>query len=105
MGRRDCKRYPLLYYMYCIYLFFRNRGLINKRNKTWFSSQVKEEKTYAYIPDMVLKVLHNTLVDDGSLYRKIELSAQDPRNISTNIGPTPRPPTTELVALKKSRYT
>ena len=48
--------------------------------------------------------LENRLLDGLGMNQPVVLSAEDPRRVSSVLTPVPPPPTAELVAGKKSRF-
>lgn len=65
---------------------------------------VKEEKTYAYIPQIQGLVVQAKLDDKLPMCRKRSLGDDDPRKISKTLAPKPPPATATLVEMKKSRF-
>lgn len=78
----------------------------SKKIGRWTVVQRKTKKTYMYshVSEMMRKILRNRLESVGGMHQTAELSERDPRRISRTIAPKSPPPTTKLVAKKKSRF-
>ncbi|XP_070191418.1 uncharacterized protein [Littorina saxatilis] len=77
----------------------------NKKTGRWSVFPVKVPKTYHHIPALKLRIMEMRLQDPLPLHRKKPLAQEDPRRLSTHLAATSPPPTSELVAQKKSRFT
>ena len=66
-------------------------------------TQVKEQKEYDHIPELLRSIVVLRLEDKGGMHKTIPLKAGDPRLISSTLATAPPPPTSQLVSEKKSR--
>lgn len=67
-------------------------------------NEVKAQKKYPYISDLLRQILMKRLSDDIGMNRNVILEASDPRRLSATIAPKPPPPTQDLMAEKISRF-
>lgn len=88
---------------YALFLF-RYHRTYSKKTGRWTVVQRKTQKTYSHVSEIMRKILQNRLESVGGMHQTAELSERDPRRISRTIAPKSPPPTTELVAKKKSRF-
>ena len=77
--------------------------MYNKKSGRWTVTEVKEEKTYPHIPELIKTILKLRLNDAVGMQGKMVLEAEDPRHISRTLSFNPPPKTAELVEQKKSR--
>jgi hypothetical protein len=64
----------------------------------------KVVKKYPHIPQLKERAMNLRLADPEPLHRHKELSLADPRRISKHLAPVSPPPTSQIVASKKSRF-
>lgn len=67
-------------------------------------NEVKAQKKYPYISDLLRQILMKRLSDDIGMNRNVILEASDPRRLSATIASIPPPPTQDLMAEKISRF-
>lgn len=67
-------------------------------------NEVKAQKKYPYISDLLRQILMKRLSDDIGMNRNVILEASDPRRLSATIAHIPPPPTQDLMAEKISRF-
>lgn len=67
-------------------------------------NEVKAQKKYPYISDLLRQILMKRLSDDIGMNRNVILEASDPRRLSATIAPIPPPPSQDLMAEKISRF-
>ena len=65
----------------------------------------KTVKDYLYIPEILQKIVLKRLEDDVGMNLGLVLEADDPRRISSHLAPIPPPPTSQIVAEQRSRFT
>ena len=75
----------------------------NQRTKEWNAKIVKEEKSYAYIPMLMAKILHRRLVDTNKVTHHVSLSEDDPARIAPTIAQAPPVSSAELFAARDSK--
>lgn len=91
--------------LHMVYFYTDILGLILRRSTgRWTVVQRKTKKTYSHVSEIMRKILQNRLESVGGMHQTAELSERDPRRISRTIAQKSPPPTTELVAKKKSRF-
>lgn len=76
----------------------------SKKGGRWTVNEVKAQKKYPYISDLLRQILMKRLSDDIGMNRNVILEASDPRRLSATIAPIPPPPTQDLMAEKISRF-
>jgi hypothetical protein len=69
----------------------------------WAVRDEKEKKTYPYIGTLLKRVFHARALDQTGLHKKVVLSEDDPRRISSTIASVLPPPKEQLIAEQKSR--
>lgn len=67
-------------------------------------NEVKAQKKYPYISDLLRQILMKRLSDDIGINRNVILEASDRRRLSATIAPIPPRPTQDLMAEKISRF-
>lgn len=87
-----------------LFVFSYNRYFSKGANQ-WRFKYVKEQKTYSYISQLIVKILSEycNFHKERPLYKKRELEADDPRRLAENVAPLEAPATLELVAQRQSR--
>lgn len=76
----------------------------NQRTKSWDSKVIKKSKDYAYLTLMMAKVLNARMVDKGKVTRKVPLSSDDPRKISSTIAEVAPDKSIDIHKRKMSRF-
>lgn len=66
-------------------------------------NEVKAQKKYPYISDLLRQILMKRLSDDIGM-KNVILDASDPRRLSATIAPIRPPPTQDLMTEKISRF-
>ncbi|XP_052694407.1 uncharacterized protein LOC128172674 [Crassostrea angulata] len=82
----------------------RHQRFFSKKSGRWSTYGVKEKKKYPYSEKLMKACLENRLLDGIGMNQPSVLSVEDPRRVSSVLAPVPPPPTAELVAEKKSRF-
>ena len=70
----------------------------------WTVTEVKEEKTYPHIPEVIKTVLRIRLQDGSGIQGKMIMGDDDPRRISRTLSFNQPPTTNELVEQKKNTF-
>lgn len=65
--------------------------------------EVKKQKTYPHIPELISAIVSMRLQDSEGMHKKVPLKPDDPRLISKTLAAAPPPATSQLVLEKKSR--
>lgn len=66
--------------------------------------EVKKQKTYTHIPELISAIVSMRLQDSEGMHKKVPLKPDDPRLISKTLAAIiPPPATSQLVLEKKSR--
>jgi hypothetical protein len=76
----------------------------SKRSKNWRVTTVLEEKTYDFWAALTSGILQMRIDDKDSILKKVELSAEHPKNICHSIAMQPVPATQEIVDRALSRF-
>ena len=76
----------------------------SKRSKNWRVTTVLEEKTYDFWAALTSGILQRRIDDKDSILKKVELSAEHPKNICHSIAMQPVPATQEIVDRALSRF-
>ena len=76
----------------------------NQRTKHWGVATEKNPKDYSYIPMLMAKIFKMRKNDSGSMQDYMDMSPTDPRRIAPTIAATNPPPTSELVAMHRTRF-
>ncbi|KAK3725325.1 hypothetical protein QZH41_016412 [Actinostola sp. cb2023] len=74
------------------------------RTKRWDAQVIKEDKDYAYIPQMLAMTFERRKNDPGTMNDYMEMAPDDPRRISSTIAAVPPPSSRELFAAHQSRF-
>ncbi|CAL9703628.1 unnamed protein product [Knipowitschia caucasica] len=78
------------------------RKSYNKKSTTWSAYEMKEKKTYSYIPEIQKAILAVRLQSGKGLPRRVTMHPDDPRRLGV-LAPVQPPPTVELVRAHVSR--
>ena len=76
----------------------------NKRSKNYKVTTVLEEKTYPYWKTLACKILEKRVEDTETIVRKVDVSDDHPKKISSSISMKAIPKTDELVKGMLSRF-
>ena len=77
--------------------------MYSKRSRNWRAEQVKQQKTYNYVPIIMADVLKRRAHDSKTVERKIKSFPSNPVNLAPTIAMKEAPATAVLVDEKLSR--
>ena len=99
------KHYKHIYIRYSLFFHTRYSRQYSKATRHWTFRNVKEPKSYAYMPELMVKVLNRFCMynKEQPLKSKAQWGVDDPRRVQTHLAPSSPMPTKELVLAKKAR--
>ena len=94
-------------YAFCYktaFFLYRFHRMYCKKNNYWTSYEVKEPKKYAYIHELMSAIIDHFIGMADPLTSPVVMTPSDPRKFKRTISKTSTPPTSLIMARKKSRY-
>ena len=90
---------------YVYLLIYSYHKVFNKRGKNWIIVPEGQLKHYEYIVSLEETIICACIEDELPKARNRGIKPDNPRNIAPNIATVPAPPTSELVARHRTRFT
>lgn len=93
-----------IFQFFCVY-FSRYRRVFQKKSSRWSVTPCKTLKEYAYIPQVIEKIVMKRLADEIGMNQRMIPEIDDTRRVSAHLAPVPPPPTQQIVESQRSRFT
>ena len=88
-----------------VFFYFRWQRSYNKKTARWSVQPVKADKSYSYVPRLLMVIICMRLQDNEGMNQRVQMEVDDPRRFSVHLAPIPQPPTQDnIVASQKSIF-
>ena len=88
-----------------VFFYFRWQRSYNKKTARWSVQPVKADKSYSYVPRLLMVIICMRLQDNEGMNQRVQMEVDDPRRFWVHLAQIPQPPTQDnIVASQKSIF-